>query len=142
MRTTILITLVAFICISGNCKKDNTTPCVISVATVAGTYKITSIRYKPSGSATETEIINTLATCQRDDVSVLNANGTFAYQDAGLACTPSGNFAGDWVLTGTTAIDIEGRAGPIQSFDCTTLVFYQNNFPNAGDKTTYTYVKQ
>ena len=121
-----------------SCKKKKDV-CVTNMASVTGTYKLTSLRYKPSGG-TETEIISSLPDCKRDDRYVLNANGVYNYQDAGTVCSPNGSFNGDWTLTGNT-INIEGRVGTIQSFDCTTLVFYSTDVLNPGDKQTSTFVK-
>ena len=50
--------------------------------------------------------------------------------------------------TAYDVVDVYGNAnvvtevGTITSFNCTNLVFYVNNKPNAGDRMTYTYTKQ
>ena len=136
----ILLPCLAVMAIFYSCHKDNTTPCVTSMASVAGTYKLTSLRFKPSGG-NESDIIASLPTCRRDDLHVLNANGSYNYQDAGTICSPNGSFAGDWALSGTT-VTLEGEVYTLQSFDCTTLVVYKNNYPSAGDKTTSIFTRQ
>ena len=125
-----------------SCDKNDDEPktCPQNVASIAATYKLTSKRFKPSGG-TESEIIGSLPACERDNLLVSNSNATFAYQDAGVICTPPINFAGDWSVSGST-LTLETQAGTIVSFDCTNLVFYVNNQPGAGDRTTYTYTKQ
>ncbi|MBK7560083.1 MAG: hypothetical protein IPP43_03130 [Chitinophagaceae bacterium] len=138
MKKIFVLSLVSLLVLSSCKKKED--PCVTNTASIAGTYKLTSLRFKPSGG-TESEIISSLPTCRRDDLHVLNANGNYNYQDAGVVCVPNGNLVGSWSLTGNT-IDLEGNTGTIQSFDCTTLVFYKNDFPAAGDKTTSVFVRQ
>lgn len=138
MKKLFLFSIVTGIMLT-SCKKKKDT-CVTNMTSIAGTYKLTSLRYKPSGG-TETEILAQLPACQRDDLQVLNANGTYSNQDAGTVCSPNGSFTGDWTLTGNT-IEINGRMATIQSFDCTTLIFYSTNVVNAGDKQTSTFVRQ
>lgn len=134
--------LIASISINSSCKKDDDEPptCPQTIASIAATYKLTSQRFKPSGG-TESEIINSLNACERDNLLVLNSNTTFVHQDAGMVCTPAQNYAGDWSVSGSNLL-LETTAYIITSFNCTNLVFYRNNFPNAGDRTTYTYTKQ
>lgn len=134
--------LVTSVSILSSCNKDDdpAPTCPQTAASIAATYKLTSQRLKPSGG-TESEIIGTLNSCERDNLLVLNSNTTFQYQDAGVVCTPSQNYAGDWSVTGST-LTLETTTYIITSFDCTNLIAYRNNFPNGGDRTTYTYTKQ
>lgn len=124
-----------------SCKKNNDNPtCDLTVANLAGTYKLTSIRYKPAGG-TESEVIGILPACKLDDLTTLKTDGNFTYQDAGVVCSPNGSYPGNWSLSGNT-INLEGVPGTIEGFNCTTLVFFTMNLPNPGDKYTYRYVKQ
>lgn len=137
-----LTLLASLLSIFISCKKDDAQPqtCAQTVASIAASYKLTSQRYKPSGGV-ESEIINTLNACEKDNLLVLNSNTTFVHQDAGVVCTPSQNYAGDWSVAGGNLV-LETITYTINSFNCTDLVFYRNDFPNAGDRTTYTYRKQ
>ena len=126
-----------------SCDKNEDDPpptCPQTVASIAATYKLTSLRFRPAGG-TESDIIGSLNACERDNLLILNANRTFAHQDAGVVCSPALNYAGDWDITGS-AIRLETETGTIVSFDCTNLVFYVNNKPGAGDRMTYKYTKQ
>lgn len=127
-----------------SCKKSSSggggTTCTLSVAAVAGTYKLTSLRYKPNGG-TESEAIGALNTCQLDDLLIFNANGTYIYQDAGVSCSPNGTYPGDWTLSGNT-LTLEAISSTVQSFSCTTLTYYTLNIPNPGDRYTFKYTRQ
>lgn len=122
--------------VMSSCNKDDDN-CETNVTTVSGTYKLTSLKYKASGQP-EVDLFAFMDACEKDDLTVLNANGTYAYQDAGTACDPNGSFSGTWSLSGST-ITVDGDTGTLQSFDCSTLVFYVED---AGDRLTFTYVKQ
>lgn len=126
------------------CKKNDSggsgATCSLSVAAVAGTYKLTSMRYKPNGG-TESEVIGALNTCQLDDLLIFNANGTYIYQDAGISCSPNGTYPGDWTLNGNT-LTMEAISSTVQSFSCTTFTYYTLNIPNTGDKYIFKYTRQ
>jgi hypothetical protein len=122
--------------VMSSCNKDDDN-CETNVTTVSGTYKLTSLKYKASGQP-EVDLFAFMDACEKDDLTVLNANGTYAYQDAGTACDPNGSFSGTWSMSGST-ITVDGDTGTLQSFDCSTLVFYVED---AGDRLTFTYVKQ
>jgi hypothetical protein len=126
-----------------SCKKSSSSgdsTCTLSVAAIAGTYKLTSLRYKPNGG-TESEAIGALNTCQLDDLLIFNANGTYTYQDAGISCSPNGTYPGDWTLSGNT-LTMEAISSTVQSFSCTTLTYYTLNIPNPGDRYTFKYTRQ
>lgn len=40
--------------------------------------------------------------CEMDDNVKLNADNTYTYTDAGVVCSPSGNDAGTWSISGST----------------------------------------
>ncbi|MEO7922389.1 MAG: lipocalin family protein [Chitinophagaceae bacterium] len=138
MKNTVLICLLSTTLFS-SCK-DKKEECVTSVASVAGTYKLTSLRAKPAGG-TESEIIASLPDCFRDNLYVLNANTVYIFQDAGIPCTPNGTNTGNWSLSGTT-FSLEGEVFVLQSFDCSRLIAYKQDYPSAGDRWTYTFTRQ
>ena len=119
-----------------SCDKDDD-DCETNVTSVSGTYKLTSLKYKASGQP-EVDLFAFMEACEKDDLTILNANATYSYQDAGTVCSPDGRFAGTWSMSGST-ITVDGETGTIQSFDCNTFVFYTED---AGDRLTFTYDKQ
>lgn len=136
MKKIFLIATIGFLGLS-SCNKDDD-DCEQNMASVSGTYKLTAMKYRPSGSTNEIDLYAFLDACEKDDLTVLNANGTYAYQDAGTVCNPNGSFNGTWTMSGNS-ITVDGESGTIQSFDCNTIVFYTED---AGDRITFTYVRQ
>jgi hypothetical protein len=135
----------AIISIAGfmSCKKSNVENCAVSMTGIAGTYKLTALKYQQTSGSPETDWYTTVVqACKRDDLYVLASDGTFTLQDAGTVCSPDGNDSGVWTLTGND-IDMAGYySGSIQSYDCTTLIFTNTDVLNSGDKVTATFVKQ
>jgi hypothetical protein len=142
MKKIFLIAAVSMLAFSA-CNKDKDETCDVTVANIAGTYKLTGLTYKANSSAQEQDFMSLIAACERDDLNILNANGSFSYQDAGTVCSPNGSYTGGtWTLTGNV-IDIDGNySGTIQSFDCRNLVFYEADVLTAGDRFTATFTKQ
>lgn len=139
MKSKLLILICAAFLFS--CKKDSKT-CNKDMAGIAGSYRITAIGYKASAGAAETDVLATyLDACERDDISVLNANGTLTYTDAGTKCSPAGDYSSTWSVTGSTIV-IDSDSYTIQSFDCTTLVVTSSNVLAAGDQLKVTLVRQ
>ena len=93
----------------------------ISAATedIAGTYKLVGLTM---GSTTvpEQDAMSSLFDCEKDDLYKLNADSSFQYIDAGVACEPNGNFTGNWELNGNV-ISFYGESGNITKFDGTIL---------------------
>ncbi len=136
----IFVSAILSLVIFSSCKKEGS-DCQTTVATLAGTYRVTAIAYTAPGIPGSTDILATFDACEKDDLYILNANGTFAYQDAGTTCTPGGNYSGSWSLSGNI-VTIDGEAATIQSFDCDRLVIYASGGMTAGDKVTSTLEKQ
>lgn len=130
-----------------SCKKDavSTNPsCIVNSTSITGNYKITSIKYKASASATEEDIFTSLPECQKDDTYELKADGSIVMNDAGISCDlpPSPSSGMGWKLeSSNTILQLADFNYIIQSFDCSTLVVYQTDINVSGDKTTTTYVK-
>lgn len=129
MKTLILVSVV-LLCLFTSCKKDenSNTNCDKTMANIAGSYGI--IKLEVGAGGIFQDATNQLDACELDDKIVLNANGTSAYQDAGVACSPSGNSAGTWSISAAGKMTIDDGSGSasdissadITSFDCSTLV--------------------
>ena len=126
-----------------SCKKDEDKTCNRDVAGISGTHKVTTARYKATPAAAEVDYYSILFpdACQRDDVFVLNANGSFAYNDAGIACAPSGSYTGIWSLSGNT-LTVDGDPGNIDVFNCSSLTISFADFITAGDKMIIVFTRQ
>jgi Lipocalin-like domain len=134
--------IILSLCIMGlavaSCKKkdDDKNNCEATQASVAGSYKLTS--FKLNG----TEAIDlAFEPCEKDDIVVLNANGTYIYQDAGTVCDPAGGDNGLWHITDNKFfIDFYSAEDfTIQSFDCKNLV---GTATDGGTTVTATFTKQ
>jgi hypothetical protein len=125
-----------------SCQKNKDEDCATTVASLSASYKLASMSYKISASAPAQDYLVFMDACEKDDIITLKSNGTYTYQDAGVACTPNGNDAGVWSLNGSTITSDGLIAGTIESFDCHTLVFYLTNINTAGDRMTISMVKQ
>ena len=129
MKTPLLITVVC-LCLLSSCKKDAATSntCAKTVANIAGTYSPVKNEISMM-NAPFMDITSQWQACERDDKVTLNANLTYAYQDLGTSCTPSGKSMGTWRISadGKFTINDNGSAenitnADITSFDCSTLV--------------------
>ncbi|HMT96953.1 MAG TPA: hypothetical protein PKC62_09715, partial [Ferruginibacter sp.] len=105
--------------------------------------KIQKVMYKLNASTAEVDYTSTVfEACDLDDLLILNSNGVYQYQPAGVECTPPNSGDTDtWSLSGNT-ITIEGEAGTVSSFDCSSLVVVFSDYDVAGDKATFTLKKQ
>ena len=137
MKKLLLILLIAPLTFI-SCDKDD--DCETTSAQVAGTYRLTSAKYKQTPTSGEVDLLVLLDNCEKDDQQVLNANGTYQYVDAGTICSPNGSYSGNWSLNGNTLI-IDGETSTVTSFDCKTLVFTVSGYNVAGDVATFTMVK-
>lgn len=126
-----------------SCDKDKEDTCALSQASVAGTYRVTAVRYKASASSPEVDYYNVIFTqaCEKDDTYTLDANGSFSFNDAGTKCSPPNDYTGNWSLSGNTIV-IDGDSGNVDSFNCTTLVVSGSDVISVGDKFTITYTRQ
>jgi hypothetical protein len=127
-----------------SCKKEDsaTPPCSISMQNLSGSYKLTALKYKLTPATPEMDFFSLMDDCEKDDLLILNANGTYQFKDLGIACSPDGNENGTWKLDGTTVTSNGILEGTISSFDCKTLVFYNDNYNIPGDRAIITLVKQ
>jgi Lipocalin-like domain len=136
-----LMVPVFFILLS-SCQKNKNDDCTVSVASLSSSYKLAALKYKASAAGPEQDYLVFLDACEKDDILRLNSNGTWSSQDVGTVCTPNGNDTGTWSLNGNT-INSDGLIdGTIQSFDCSTLIYYVADLYTTGDRLTFTLVKQ
>ena len=141
MKKTLLILIAAIITFS-SCKKDDK-KCNTDTASIAGSYKITSAKYKATSASPEADGISLLFSdaCERDDVATFNASGVYTIADAGTQCDPVGGDSGTWSVNGST-LNLDGQVFTIASFDCTNLVASTDGLFAVGDKMTITFTRQ
>lgn len=138
------LSLFSILLLAVSCQKEAQAPvdCPQTVAAIAGTYKLTALKYKASASSAEQDYLLLKEPCELDDIISLNANGTYNYQDAGISCSPDGTDSGTWSISGNTIISDGIVSGTIQSFDCRNLIAYSNDVIIPGDRITLTIEKQ
>jgi hypothetical protein len=129
------------------CKKSKEAivpDCSISMKNIAGSYRITSVKYKATATATEQDYMQYQNNCEKDDVLELKENGSFNYKDMGIICLPNNSSTGTWNVTGTiiTSSDADIISGTISSFDCKNLVYYVTNVITPTDKMVFTLTRQ
>ncbi|MBI5371731.1 MAG: lipocalin family protein [Sphingobacteriales bacterium] len=140
MRKLLALSLIVFAFAS--CKKDKEN-CTLSQASLAGSYKMTAIKYKASASSPELDFFNDafIDACDRDNILTFAAGGTYTITDAGIVCTPDSNDSGVWTLTGTT-IAVDGEPGTVENFSCNSFKVKTTDEMQAGDSFVITYTRQ
>ncbi|MBI3138509.1 MAG: lipocalin family protein [Sphingobacteriales bacterium] len=126
-----------------SCKKDKNETCTLSQTSLAGSYKMTAIKYKSSAASPEQDFFNDtfIEACDRDNVITFAAAGTYTITDAGTVCTPDSNDSGVWTLAGTT-ISVDGDPGTVESFTCNSFKAKTTDIFVAGDALVITYTRQ
>ena len=125
-----------------SCKKDDDEPANITptTANLSGSYKLAKITAQ-SGTNPEVDITNSvMPACEKDDVTTLNANGTYTIVDAGTQCSPAGGDSGTWSLVKSTTLSLDGSNVTIIRFNGTNLDLSESD-PSFGTIRTY-MVKQ
>jgi hypothetical protein len=152
MKKVIIFCFAATLFVS--CKKDKQSNppsqvCKQDMAGISGTYKNTAVAYKASPTAVEQDYYTAFYpdACERDDLYILQPNGTYTYSDAGTQCSPSGSYTGTWSANGnagTYSTPFGTFAVTIQSFNCTTLVLLLLDFSGtgSGDQLKLTFTRQ
>ena len=121
-------------------KDDNEDTCQTNMASMAGTYRVTAATYQLTATATPVDVLQIqFQPCQLDDTQTLNADGTWAYTDAGEQC--GGNLSGTWSLSGNT-LTLNGETATLTSFDCRAIVFSRADVLTSGDRINVTLTKQ
>lgn len=138
-----LLFTLAFVFGITSCQKNREeNGCVRTTAGIAGTYKLTALRYKAGADSPELDYMPLREVCENDDFIELEANGTYRYNDLGLVCSPDGSSIGTWSVAGNVIISDGIVSGTIQSFDCHFLTVYSADFIIPGDRITLTIEKQ
>lgn len=102
------------------CKKSDKTNSSKTVANVSGSYKLTALTATQGG--TSFNLYDSLPACEKDNLIVLNANGSAQFVDAGTACNPPEDSTGAWHLSANAdSIYMGNDAAYINSFDGKTL---------------------
>jgi hypothetical protein len=132
-----------------SCKKSSdTVSCDVSVAGIAGSYKITKATVAISGFPTETDITSSLFdACELAAVYQLKADKTVIYTET-AACGGSGT--GTWdIVSGNIVMSTTGNGFDLPStaattkvagWDCKTLTL--SEVPVSGQTYRYTFTKQ
>ena len=146
--STVKLKLALVILLAGSiifsCKKDKSSgeECKISTTSLSGTYKLSSLKYKVNKSVAEQDFLASMDDCEKDDLIILNSNGTYDHLDVGTTCLPLNNDNGSWAVNGHTLTSDGDFNGTITSFDCKTIVYYIENIFTPGDRLVFTMVKQ
>jgi hypothetical protein len=143
-RLSVFVTTLLFTIMVASCKKDhdNNSNCAITMTNLAGTYKLTALKYKVNANAPAQDYLTMLDACERDDLINLRADGVYIYTDAGTSCTPNESDNGTWAMTSNILVSDGIVAGNVTSFDCHTLVVNSGDIYVAGDQLIFTMEKQ
>jgi hypothetical protein len=126
-----------------SCQKERGNDnCETTMGNIAGSYKLVSLKYKASANSPEQDYTVFFDDCEKDDIIKLMANGTYEHVDAGIICSPDGNYSGTWSLSGNTLTSDGDIGGEVQSFDCSKLVTVVKDMNMPGDRLTFTLQKQ
>jgi hypothetical protein len=138
----ILALIIQFVaCSKETSASNNNNNSAITVQNLAGTYSLTALTVTIAPLPPQS-IIDSLPTCQRDDLYKLNSDMSFNYVDNGIKCVPPGNASGNWSLSSNTII-IDTLHLAIKSFDGKTLTLTTPvSFNGFAGTTTETLVKQ
>ncbi len=143
MKKTYIIILMAFILttlLNLSCKKEKR-DCSFTSANVVGSYKISTIKYKASASAPEQDGTQFFESCELDDITSFNSNGTYTYTDAGVKCDPTGDGTGTWSVSGSNLVT-DGDSAPVSNFSCSGFTISQTDIDTTGDVLSVTFKKQ
>jgi hypothetical protein len=127
-------------------KNDDTTASLdVTMANVAGNYKITAATMSSGGGSVD--IFNNATffdVCDRDDVYGFTASGNYTVTDAGVQCSPANTDAGTYTVnTGAKTITIDGEIWTVTSLTSSRMVATQSNFMgSAGATGTVTFTRQ
>jgi len=139
---TLTILCASLFLILPSCKPDKKDLCSINVTNIYGTYRLVAMKYKMSTSAPEQDYMVYLDNCEKDDLIVLNADGTYNYKDVGMVCSTNNNNTGTWGLSNNSIISDGVVGGTVVQFDCKTMVCQQKDLNTPGDQLTVTFSKQ
>lgn len=139
------ITMAAGIFIA--CQKESSSGngCKTDMEHIAGTYKLTAMKYKVKTTSPEQDYLRYMDACETDNLITLSVKGSYTYSDAGVKCSPDEGSTGTWSVKGNTITCEEDDIldlGVISDFDCKQLVLYHDDVIVQGDRMIFTLVKQ
>lgn len=123
-------------------KKSDDVTCEVSVAGIAGSYKITNITaYFPSPLPDQDVTSSILSACELSGVYQLKTDSTLTYTESGAGCSSTGT--GTWnVVNGKLTISSPGYADfsnlSVTGWDCGTLTVTEELGSGAGYRTSFT----
>lgn len=144
----IIFSALVLVIAATSCKKDKDEECTLSAASIQGTYKLSSVKYKASASVPEIEVLTNdlfFEPCERDDTYTLGSGNVFSYNDAGTSCTPSGSYSGTWGLTGSSLTINDGFDTftlNVSSFACGSMTATASDFDVTGDQISFVFTRQ
>lgn len=142
MKRKLLFLLLLSNVIAWSCKKGDSAAsrCALSVTSIVGTYRHTGYTVQQTASSAVVNEFATWAECEKDDVALIRADGTYQRTDAGITCTnPPDVFNGTWALNGNIFTSNNSSIQwEVITFDCNTLIVSSTTYP----KMTETYIKQ
>jgi hypothetical protein len=114
--------------------------CPLTMASIAGNYKVNSMLYKDQSGSSEIDFFQQLLPCEQDDVIALHADGKADYRDINLQCSPSQSYTAQWSLK-ENKIVMNGDEGEIIRFNCKELVVKSTGIYLPGDQLVTIYSK-
>jgi hypothetical protein len=127
-----------------SCQKETAEEktCSINVQNLSGKYKLSSFTYKETSTSPEVDLRTIQESCEQDDLLILNPNGTYITEDAGVSCNTNENDSGSWSLTGNKLSSDGILTGTISRFDCNNLQYFVKNIYKDGDIAEFKLRKQ
>ena len=118
MKRILIVCLSVAIVISA-CDKDKS-GFPITKENVAGTYQLVALSSTPDYEQ-PVDKFSALKSCEKDNLTHLNLDGTYVYEDAGETCGSAPIQTDAWKLVGTKIFVYGNEWGSITKFDSSTL---------------------
>jgi Lipocalin-like domain len=147
MKTINLTSTLTFVLISSfffSCQKETTEEitCSVNTQNLSGKYTLSSVKYKETSTSPEMDIREIQEECEKDDLLILNPDGTYTTEDAGISCNTNEIDSGSWSLTGNELNSDGILKGTISKFDCKNLEYFVKNVYKDGDIVEFKLLKQ
>ncbi|MBS1599422.1 MAG: hypothetical protein JST75_14445 [Bacteroidetes bacterium] len=138
----LLLAAMFVVAIIGSCKKSSSSnSSAITKENIAGSYMLTGVTVTVPPFPAQS-VLDSVPSCQRDDIIKLNTDLTMQNIDAGTKCVPPSDFTSTWSLSGT-AITVDTLSGTVKSFNGKVLVIESPvTFNNISGTTDVTFTKQ
>jgi hypothetical protein len=122
------------------CKKSDNKNSAKTVANISGTYNLTALTIN-LGSI-NFNAYDTLPDCEKDNVILLNADGTAQYVDGGITCQPPADSTAAWHLSADAdSLYLGDNGTAIKSFDGKSLVVTTSQYNGFNGDITITLAK-